>query len=131
MLASLNFAKDFILFSFSSEHTIAGVLLQKDDQNFEKPIYYYSRTLRDSPLRYEIMEKQAYALVNALKEFRTYILHSHGIAYVPSDYVKDVLTQPDPKGRRRKWIAVMLEYDLEIKPTNLIKGQGLAKLMAQ
>jgi len=25
----------------------------------------------------------------------------------------------------------MLEYDLEIKPTNLIKGQGLAKLMAR
>ena len=25
----------------------------------------------------------------------------------------------------------MLEYDLEIKPTKLIKGQGLAKLMAQ
>ena len=25
----------------------------------------------------------------------------------------------------------MLEYDLEIKPTKLIKGQGLEKLMAQ
>jgi hypothetical protein len=25
----------------------------------------------------------------------------------------------------------MLEYDLEIKPTNIVKGQDLAKLMAQ
>jgi len=25
----------------------------------------------------------------------------------------------------------MLEYDMEIKPTNLIKGQGLAKLMTE
>jgi hypothetical protein len=66
-----------------------------------------------------------------LKEFRTYILHSHGIACVPINLVKDILTQPDPKGRRRKWIASMLEYDLEIKMTKLIKGQGLAKLMAQ
>ena len=39
--------------------------------------------------------------------------------------------QTDPEGRRGKWIAAMLEYDLEIKPTKLIKGQGLAKLMAQ
>jgi hypothetical protein len=31
VLASLNFEKDFILFSFASKHTIAGVLLQKDD----------------------------------------------------------------------------------------------------
>ena len=29
-----------------------------------------------------------------------------------------------------KWIAVLLEYDIEIKPTKtLIKGRGLAKMM--
>jgi hypothetical protein len=42
-----------------------------------------------------------------------------------------ILTQPDPEGRRGKWIVTMLEYDLEINPMKLIKGQGLAKLMAQ
>jgi hypothetical protein len=66
-----------------------------------------------------------------LKEFRTYILYSHVIACVPSSSVKDILTQPDPKGRRGKWIAAMLECDLEINPTKMIKGQGLAKFMAQ
>jgi hypothetical protein len=131
VLASPDFAKDFILFSFSSGHTIAGVLLQKYEQNFERPIAYYSRTLRDSPLKYDIMEKQAYALVKVLKEFRIYILHSHTVAYVPNSSVKDILTQPDPEGKRGKWIAVLLEYDLEMKPTKLIKGKGLAKLMAQ
>jgi hypothetical protein len=60
-----------------------------------------------------------------------YILHSHVIAYVPNNSVKDILTQPDPEGRRGKWIVAMLEYDLEIKPMKLIKGQGLAKLMVQ
>ena len=77
------------------------------------------------------MENQAFSLIMALKYFRVYILHSHTISYVPSIVVKDILTQPDPKGRRAKWIAVLLEYDLEIKHTKLIKGQGLAKLMAQ
>jgi len=77
------------------------------------------------------VEKQAYALVQALKEFRVYILHSHTITHVPTNAVKDILTQPDPEGKRGKWIAVLLEYDLEIKSTKLIKGQGLAKLMAQ
>eukprot|EP00253_Pinus_taeda_P019170 PITA_19170 len=45
--------------------------------------------------------------------------------------VKDILVQADPEGRRGKWIAALLEYDVEIKPTKLIKGQGLAKLMAE
>ena len=69
-------------------------------------------------------------MVKDLKYFRVYILHSHTIAYVPNIVVKDILSQ-DPDGKRGKWIVVILEYDLEIKPTKLIKGQGLAQLMAE
>jgi len=66
-----------------------------------------------------------------VKDFRVFILHSHVIAYVPSSVVKDILTQPELDGKRGKWITVLLEYDLEIKPTKLVKGQGLARLMAE
>ena len=69
------------------------------------------------------MEKQAFALIKALNDFRVYILHSHTVAFVPSIAVKDILTQLDPEGRRAKWITILLEYDLEIKHTKLIKGQ--------
>ena len=57
VLASPDYAKDFILFSFSSEQTIARVLLQKNEHNFERPISYYNKNLRDSPFKYDIMEK--------------------------------------------------------------------------
>jgi hypothetical protein len=77
------------------------------------------------------MEKQAYALVKALKAFRVYVLHSKIIAYVPSASVKDILIQPDIDGKRSKWISKILEFDLEIKPTKLVKGQGLAKLLVE
>ena len=76
------------------------------------------------------MEKQAFALIKALKDFRVYIFHSHIIAFVPNSVVKYIFTQGHD-GKRGKWIAVILEYDLEIKPTKIIKGQGLAKLMAE
>ncbi len=65
-----------------------------------------------------------------MKTFRDYILHSKVIAYVPSSTVKDILVQADSEGRRGKWIAKLQEYDFEIKPTKLVKGQGLAKLLA-
>jgi hypothetical protein len=77
------------------------------------------------------MEKQAYALVKALKAFRVYVLHSKVTAYVSTVSVKDILVQPDIDGRRSKWIAKILEFDLEIRPTRLIKGQGLAKLLVK
>jgi hypothetical protein len=97
----------------------------------EQPIYFYNKSLRDSKLNYNIMEKHAYALVNALKEFKFYILHCRVISCVPTSAVKDILTQPDVENRRVKWIAIILEYDLEIKTTKLVKCQGLEKLMAQ
>ena len=122
VMVSPNFAKEFMIFPFASKHTIAGVLLQKNEQNLEQPIAFYSKALRDSTLKYDIMEKQAYVLVKVLKEFKVYILHSHTIVYVPSVAIKDILTQAKPYGRRAKWIATLLEDDLEIRPTKLVKG---------
>jgi hypothetical protein len=45
--------------------------------------------------------------------------------------VKEILIQTDIDGRRSKWIAKIFEFDLEIKPTKLVKGQGLARLLAE
>jgi hypothetical protein len=100
-------------------------------KGWSKPISFFSRALRDAEVKYDIMEKQAYALVKSLKAFRIYVLHSRVIAYVPSAVVKDILIQPDIDGRRSKWIAKILEFDLEIKPTKMVKGQGLAKLLVE
>ena len=77
------------------------------------------------------MENQTYALVKTLKKFRVYVFHSHIIAYVLANAIKDILTQTNPKGRRPKWITSLIKYDLQIYPTKLIKRQGLAKVVAQ
>jgi hypothetical protein len=50
---------------------------------------------------------------------------------VPSSAVKEILVHPDCEGKRGKWITKILEYNLTINPTQLIKGQGLAKLMTE
>ena len=46
---------------------------------------------------------------------------------MPASAVKDILIQGDSEGKRGKWISKIQEYDLDICPTKLIKGQGLAK----
>ena len=70
MLISPNFEKDFQIYSFASEHIVVGVLLQKKEEGFEHPIAFYSKTLRGAPLRYNIMEKQTFSFIMALKDFR-------------------------------------------------------------
>ena len=58
VLASLYFSKYFLIFSFSSEHTTTAVLLQKNHEGYEHPIAFYNKTLRDSPLKYNILYKK-------------------------------------------------------------------------
>ena len=91
VLASLKYDRDFIVFSFASQDTITIVLLQKNDEGYEQPISFFSIALRDAEVRYDILEKQAYALVKALKSFRVYLLHVKIIAYVPSSAVREIL----------------------------------------
>ena len=50
---------------------------------------------------------------------------------MPNAAVKDVLTHPDSEGKRGKWIAKIMDYDVDIRPTKLVNGQGLAKLLAE
>jgi hypothetical protein len=105
--------------------------LQKNDQGDEQPIAFMRKTLRDSELNYTITEKQAYALVKSLKHFRTYVGYNKIKAFVPYPAVKDVLSQQDCLGSRGKWVSQIQEYDLEIKPSKIIKGQGLAKMLTE
>jgi hypothetical protein len=107
------------------------VLLQKNDEGFEQSITFFSKILRDAELKYDIMEKHAYAMVKALKYFRTYVMHSKIIAYVPTNSVKDIWVQLDSEERRGRWLAKIQEFDLEVKPSKLVKGQGMAKLLAE
>jgi hypothetical protein len=74
VLISHDYSKDFLVFSFASFDTVAVVLLQKNVDGLEQPISFFSRALRDAEVKYDIIEKQAYALVKALKAFRVYVL---------------------------------------------------------
>jgi hypothetical protein len=61
-------------------------------------------------------------MVKALKSFIIYVLHSKVIAYVPISVVKEILVQLDSDEKRGRWLAKIQEFDLELKPTKLVKG---------
>jgi hypothetical protein len=107
MLISLDYSKDFLILSFASFDTVGVVLLQKNVEGLEHPISFFSQALRDLKIKYDIMEKQAYALLKSLKSFKIYVFHSKIIAYVPSVVVKEILIQPDIDGRSRRIARIL------------------------
>jgi hypothetical protein len=91
---------------------------------------FMSKGLRGD-LKYTIMEKKAYALVQALKHFKGYVGYSRIVSLCSTPTMKDILSQQECLGIRGKWISRIQEYDLEIKPTKLVKGQGLARMLIE
>jgi len=45
------------IFSFASFHTVVAVLLQKNEEGYEQPIAFFSKSLHPAELKYEINEK--------------------------------------------------------------------------
>ena len=68
------------------------MLLQKNEENKEHPIAFFSKVLRDVEMRYNSLEKKDYALVKALKSFRDYLLYSNILAYVPTRAIQYIIT---------------------------------------
>ena len=72
-LKSPNFERDFILYTFASDDSLAAVLTQKEDMGDEYPISFMSTGLQGAELNYHTIDKQAYAFFKAVKQFRPYI----------------------------------------------------------
>ena len=88
-----------------------------------------SNALQGGDLAYSSIEKQAYALVKVLKYFKYYFWNVNIVPYVLHPMVKDMLLHQDCNSTRGKWITNMQKYDLELKPTKLVHGEGLDRLM--
>ena len=82
-------------------------------------------------MKYPAIDKQSFAVFKSIKHFRPYLLRSHTKIIVPHTVVRALLIQKEPRDRRGNWLTTLQEYDLEIKPAKLVKGQGLCKLAAE
>ena len=130
-LRSPNFNKDFILYTFASNHSTAAMLTQKNEVGEEFPVSFMSIGLEGPELIYPTIDNQTFVTFKVVKHLRPYLLRSHTNIIVPHSTVRSLLIQKEPRDRRENWLTSLQEYDLEIKPTKLVKGQGLCKLAVE
>eukprot|EP00253_Pinus_taeda_P030625 PITA_30625 len=72
-----NYNQDYFLHLATSYSTIRMVLVQEDEFSTEHVIYYLSRTLNPTELKYSHVEKLPLAAVQAVQRFHHYILLRH------------------------------------------------------
>lgn len=121
MLMDLNFNKDFNIYSYASDSTLSTILNQHHNDNAEVPITFMSIPLKKHKLKYSLVEKKAFLVVKAVKQFCFYVLNSHSNVYVPATAMKMILTQQEiGMSKKASWIMNVQEYDIDIKPTKLV-----------
>ncbi|KAH9295897.1 hypothetical protein KI387_039485, partial [Taxus chinensis] len=54
---------------YASEHTISAILMQKNSEDVESPIAFMSSPLKPHELKMSQLEKHAFAVVKAVKNF--------------------------------------------------------------
>ena len=84
-----------------------------------------SKELHDYELWYSPLKKHAFALVMAISYFITYILNNLVKAYVLNADVKMMLRQPLQDGKWANLLTKLHEYDIEVRPSKVVMGQGV------
>jgi hypothetical protein len=129
-LMSHDFSQDFTLYTFASDRSYAIVLTQKNAENNEVPIAFMSAAFKGAELNYPTVDQQAYAIFKAVKHFRSYLLKSRTKIIIPYPAVRNLLVQKELGEKRANWVTSLQEYDIEITPSQIVRGQGLCKLVA-
>eukprot|EP00253_Pinus_taeda_P028659 PITA_28659 len=125
-----NFSNHFTLYTIASDLSYAAVLTQINNHNLEAPISFYSSNIQGAELNYSEVEKQAFVVYKAVKHYRPFLLKSHTKVIVPFPAVRQLLIQRELGEKRENWVTALQEYDLEIKPTKIVRGQGFCRLLA-
>jgi hypothetical protein len=126
---SPDFSQDFTLYTFASDRSYVVVLTQKNAENHEVPITFMSSAFKGDELNYPAVDQQAYVVFKAVKHFWSYLLKSRTKVIVPYLVVRNLLVQKELGEKRANWVTSLQEYDLEITPAHILRGQGLCKLV--
>jgi hypothetical protein len=112
-MSIIDWQRPFSIECDTSYHTVAGVLLQVDQQQINRPIAFYSAKLNPAQQNYAVIEKEALAAIMALNKFRGWIFGSPEVTLYSDHNPLLYLTQAAPKSAKlTRWALALQVYPL-------------------
>jgi ribonuclease HI len=112
-----------------SDHAVSTVLVWELGQE-QRPVFFVSKAMDETELRYLPLKKAALALLQATKKLPHYF-QSSTVTVLSDLPLKMLLQQSDFSGRITKWGVHLGSLDVEYKPRTAIKEQILAEFLAE
>lgn len=117
ILAYPDFSQEFLLFTDASNYGVGAVLSQVQDKK-EVVIAYASRQLKKPEINYATIEKEALAVIFAIKQFRHYLSDTHFTVISDHRPLQWLENQKDHSGRLGRWAILLsnLNYKIVYRP---------------
>jgi len=112
-----DFDKPFLIRTDASYAGIGGVLLQKDDNNVEKPIHYVSRSLKPEEVNYGITDLEGTAASYCVNKFKSYISGSKfdTILYTDHKPLVGLFKNKEPNNSRQtRWVILLSMLNVKV-----------------
>lgn len=117
VLSAPDFTRTFKLQVDASDNGAGAVLLQEDQACVEHPVSYFSKKFIGAQRNYSVIEKEALALLLALKHFDVYLGSSISPIVVYTDHNPLVFLSRMSGANQRllRWSLTLQEYSLDIR----------------
>ena len=108
----VDMSKRFIIHVDSSDYALGGICTQPDGQMTERPVAFISKKLNQTQQLWSTVEKETYATIWALKQFRNWIFGKPVTVYTDHNPIT-FLTEAVPKSAKlMRWALAIQEYDV-------------------
>ena len=94
----------------TSGYAIGAILSQED-----RPIAYFSEKLNEAKEKYSTYDKELYAIIQALKKWRHYLIPKEFVLYSDNHALQYVTQQEKLNQRHVKWVEYMQNFTFVIK----------------
>lgn len=107
--------KPYLLYTDACDYAIGGILCQTDDQGIERPIVYLSKQLSATQRRWATIEKEAYAVIYALKQLRPYLWGAEYRTFTDHKPLTSLFTKDLNNTKIQRWAVLMSEYNCKVE----------------
>ena len=111
-----------LLYLKSNSQAIGDLLAQEDDDGNEQPVYYVSRTLKDTETRYPRIGKACLVIIYASQRLKRYFSTHQILLVTKSHPIKALLHQPFLTGRIAQWLVLLSQYDIGLRTPKAVKS---------
>ena len=105
-------------------------MLIRDNSGVQMPVYYVSKSLHETKVRYLPLEKAIFVVVHVMCKLPHYF-QSHTIVVLTQLPLRSILRSADYTRRIAKWGTILGAFDIKYMPRTSVKGQVLANLVVE